>query len=412
MLRRGVAAAARAALAAPCAGAVHAGGRRSFTRLPVIDMSPLLEPTDTQDAAAVSSVVAQLHDACRHVGFFFIVGHGVPAAVTEGVLRDARAWFAQPVSGRRGRGGGDCRPPPPREQAWRALTSPPPPPPRGAQESAKRPLLLSPGTHFRGWQPLGANVTRHEGGFTRDMHEAIDFYREEDPDALQASGRRASPLHGPNLWPAHPPGFEALLRAYFDHCLRVGAALLRGIASGLGLAPDFFEASGLAPRASSYWVARAIFYPPLAPPGGGQHAAQQAAAAAGGEVGRETQLSCGEHTDYGLLTLVLQDPGVTALQVKNAAGAWIDAPPLPGSFVVNLGDMFKVLTNGALTPTLHRVVLRGDSASSRVSLPFFYETRFDAEVAPLPALCRGAPPRFGPVRYGDHLEAKVTSNFA
>ena len=67
-----------------------------------------------------------------------------------------------------------------------------------------------------------------------------------------------------------------------------------------------------------------------------------AAAVARCEVGRDLQLSCGEHRDYGLLTLVLQEPHLSALQVKNAAGEWVDAPPMPGSFVVNIGDMMEV----------------------------------------------------------------------
>lgn len=64
--------------------------------------------------------------------------------------------------------------------------------------------------------------------------------------------------------------------------------------------------------------------------------------------------ACALSADYGLLTLVFQEEGVTALQVQNAAGQWVDAPPLPGTCVVNIGDMFRVLTNGAYTPTLHR----------------------------------------------------------
>lgn len=97
--------------------------------------------------------------------------------------------------------------------------------------------------------------------------------------------------------------------------------------------------------------------------------------------------------------------------MKNAHGEWITAAPIPGTFVCNIGDMMRVYTNGAYTPTLHRVV-NADPSRSRVSVPFFYETAFDAEVAPIPALLRnGERPLYSPVCYGRHLESKVLSNF-
>eukprot|EP00882_Tetradesmus_deserticola_P004245 GHRQ01004484.1.p1 GENE.GHRQ01004484.1~~GHRQ01004484.1.p1 ORF type:complete len:303 (+),score=107.64 GHRQ01004484.1:1619-2527(+) len=272
------------------------------------------------------------------------------------------------------------------------------------QADVKSSLLLSPASHYRGYQPLGLNVTRHEAGFTPDWHEALDLFREEDPAAVKAAGRPQSAIHGPNLWPDQVPGFSSALGAYINACLLLGNNLLRGIAMGLGL-PEGFFAGQLAGPEGSYWVARVIHYPPL------QHVdQQQKAAAAGGVVGRDVQLSCGEHCDYGLLTLVNQDPHVTALQVKNAAGQWVDAPPLPGTFVCNIGDMFQVLTNGAYKATMHRV-LNTARDSSRVSAPFFYEPYFEAVVAPAPQLCRGQPPLFQPIRYGSHLESKVLSNF-
>ena len=99
------------------------------------------------------------------------------------------------------------------------------------------------------------------------------------------------------------------------------------------------------------------------------------------------------------------------MQVKNARGEWILAAPIPGTFVCNIGDMMRVYTNGAYTPTLHRVV-NADPGRSRVSVPFFYETAFDARVAPIAALLRGdEQPVFDPVIYGRHLESKVLSNF-
>ncbi|GAB4818531.1 hypothetical protein N2152v2_005577 [Parachlorella kessleri] len=275
----------------------------------------------------------------------------MPAEVQEGVLAEARRWFSLP-------------------------------------ESVKQQIALSPDRHYRGWQQLGANVTRYEGGYQRDWHEAIDLYKEVLPKDLKESGLQPSPIHGSNPWPDQVPEFATALRLYIDGCLSVGAAILRGIALGLQLPEHFFEGP-TAGRDGAYWVTRVIHYPPLAQGSQYQATGSQAAAAAAAEradVERSTQLSCGEHTDYGLLTLVNQESHVEALQVKNADGQWVSAAPLPHSFVVNIGDMFKVWTNGRYTPTLHRVV-NGDPRHSRVSAAFFYEPCYEAVVEPLPQFC-------------------------
>ncbi|KAK9822807.1 hypothetical protein WJX81_000986 [Elliptochloris bilobata] len=328
---------------------------RSFTSLPVIDVSALLEPEQAPDARV--AVAEQLHRACLETGFFYVRNHGIPESDCENVLQQARQWFALP-------------------------------------ESVKQEIALTPHSHFRGFQRLGDNVTRYEGGFARDWHEAIDLYREDSAEACEARGDPPSPLHGPNQWPRQLPEFDASLRRHVRSCLHLGQALMRGIALGLGLEERAFEAAdtGGTTRETSYWTARVIHYPPLpqaaaaelperaVPRGNGA-----AAAARGAEVERSVQLSCGEHTDYGLLTLVHQQPGVSALQVKNAAGQWVAADPVPGTLVCNIGDMLRVWTHGMYQPTAHRVI-NADPARSRISLPFFYEPAFEAVVAPLPEL--------------------------
>jgi isopenicillin N synthase-like dioxygenase len=128
-------------------------------------------------------------------------------------------------------------------------------------------------------------------------------------------------------------------------------------------------------------------------------------------VSRAEQLSCGEHTDYGMLTMVNQDEDIAALQVKNAADQWVTAAPIPGTFVCNIGDMLRTWTNGLYTPTLHRVV-NPELSKSRISIPYFHEPGFDTIVRPQLGL-RGH--RGGQVEpekhYGTHLESKVLSNF-
>jgi isopenicillin N synthase-like dioxygenase len=208
---------------------------------------------------------------------------------------------------------------------------------------------------------MGSNVTRYDGGFARDWHEAIDLYKDFAPDHPDVIAGK--PLHVPNVRIDDAPALNATVDAWRDESLRMGAAILRGIALGLGLEDDFFAGE----RAGDpFWVMRVIHYPPL--PGGERGEAGEAGETGGGcgggggggggevagnttAVGKTSELdapnaavvaaarggahlplsvplSCGEHTDYGLLTIVNQDDHVTALQVQNAAGQWWGPAPV------------------------------------------------------------------------------------
>jgi len=116
--------------------------------------------------------------------------------------------------------------------------------------------------------------------------------------------------------------------------------------------------------------------------------------------------SCGEHCDYGWLTIVNQDSTKGALQVKNKRGEWINADPIPGSFVMNIGDMLKLWSNGVYQSTPHRVLNNGKQF--RVSIPFFYEPSFDSIVEPHPIF---GDRHFEGIKYGDFLTKKVQHNF-
>lgn len=340
----------------------------SFSAIPVIDVAPLMDAASSHREKY--EVGTQLHKACTDVGFFYIKNHDVPDSISKGVLSAAREWFQLPAD-------------------------------------VKKAISISPAAHYRGYQDLGANVTRHDGGFQRDWHEAIDLYREVLQQHEQADPVSASALHGPNQWPEQHPAFNATLRRYIHEMTRVGAGVMRGIALGLGLPEAFFDSQM---RGPPYWCVRVIHYPPLIT-GGRSGSAGARAAIEGAEVHRSTQLSCGEHTDYGLLTLVNQEEHISALQVKNASGDWITASPIPGTFVCNIGDMMRVWTNGLYTPTLHRVI-NPDPSQSRVSIPYFYEPAFDTVVEPVPGLHGSSPtPVVTGKHYGTHLEKKVFSNF-
>ena len=243
------------------------------------------------------------------------------------------------------------------------------------------------GPAWRGYFPVGAELTSGQP----DLKEGLYFGAElgdEDPRV-----RAGLPLHGRNLFPRQVPDLREAVLGYIDALTGLGQAVLRGVALSLGLDPDYFAAGY---TASPTVLFRVFRYPP--PPG-------------------DEGWGAGEHTDYGLLTLLAQDSN-GGLQVSTPAG-WIDAPPLEGTFVANIGDMLDRLTGGWYRSTPHRV--RNISGQDRLSFPFFLDPGFTAEIPPLPgraAVTEGGQPRWDGQNlhafsgtYGDYLLGKVGTVF-
>ncbi len=316
---------------------------------PVIDLGPLV--TGQGDAGAVGR---RVDAACREVGFFYVVGHGLDPALSARLDELSRAFFDLPDE----------------EKAEIAMA-------RG-------------GRAWRGWFPVGGELTSG----VPDLKEGIYFGAELGPDHPRV--RDGTPLHGPNLFPRRPAELRDVVLAYASELTRIGQAVLAGAARGLGLDPSWF-ARHL--TTDPLVLFRIFHYPPAAGAG-------------------DDQWGVGEHTDYGLLTLLAQDAN-GGLQVRGPDG-WIDAPPIPGSFVCNLGDMLERLTGGAYRSTPHRV--RNDSGAERLSFPFFLDPAWDAVVDRLPIVERpqdeGAAERWDRTSvhgftgtYGDYVVAKVAKVF-
>jgi isopenicillin N synthase-like dioxygenase len=237
------------------------------------------------------------------------------------------------------------------------------------------------GIAWRGWFPLGGELTSGQP----DHKEGLYFGEELPPDDPRVAA--GWPLHGPNLWPAAAPGLRPAVAAYMSACARAARALMEGISLALGLEADHFARAYLAQPTLLFRIFR---YPPTAP----------------GEWG------VGEHTDYGLLTLLAQDD-VGGLEVKARSG-WVAAPPVREALVCNIGDMLERLTAGRFVSTPHRVVNR--AGRERLSFPFFYDPDFAALMTPIPAAAsrRATGPRWDGAdvhafdgRYGEYLLAKV-----
>ncbi|KAJ8567289.1 hypothetical protein K7X08_019497 [Anisodus acutangulus] len=195
---------------------------------------------------------------------------------------------------------------------------------------------------------------------------------------------------GSNIWPSNPSNFKHLMEHYVDLC--TGALLrkliMRGIALALGGSADEMEGEI---AGDPFWVLRTIGYP--------------AASISDGHDKADNVVGCGAHTDYGLLTLLNQDDDILALQVRNKSGEWISAPPIPGTFVCNIGDMLKILSNGIYKSTLHRVI--NTSPKYRVC------PNFDAVIEQLDVCIQktGGTKNFEGAVYGKHLVSKVTTYF-
>lgn len=244
------------------------------------------------------------------------------------------------------------------------------------------------GRAWRGYFPVGAELTSGRP----DLKEGL-YFGVELPDD-HPRGRAGLPLHGRNLFPRQVPLLRDAVLSYMDALADVARRLLRGIAISLSLDADYFETRYTADPTILF---RVFHYPP-APPG-------------------DSGWGVGEHTDYGLLTLLAQDDN-GGLAVRTPHG-WVDAPPIPDTFVCNIGDMLDRMTGGWYRSNPHRV--RNVSGRDRLSFPFFFDPDFTAEVPALPGVARtdaSGQPRWDGQNlqaftgtYGDYLLGKVSKVF-
>lgn len=318
--------------------------------LPIIDISPFLSLSSTSLERA--ECARAIYDACHDTGFFYLRNHGIPCARTDEILELARSFFLDASDEEK-------------------------------SSIARQDAGTGDGDGARGWQRVGENVTQGK----RDWHEAVDLYRDMD----DPRGPPYETLKGPNRWPSTPSPLKETYQSYIADLLKLGEVVVR--AMGHALDPED-EDVFVKQTTKSFWVMRMIGYPPLP------------------SEAPNTGISCGEHTDYGCLTFLLADSTKGALQVQHRSGSWIDADPIPGAFVVNIGDMIERWTNGLWKSTKHRVIHRG--REWRFSVPFFFEPDFEARIKPLKSCIErtGGREKYDEVVYGDFLRRKVEGNFA
>jgi isopenicillin N synthase-like dioxygenase len=256
-------------------------------------------------------------------------------------------------------------------------------------EGEKQQIAMSRGGRaWRGFFPVGGELTSGKP----DLKEGIYFGSELASD--DARVHAGLPMHGANLFPRQVPELRETVLSYIDAAAAAAHALMEGIALSLGLEAGYFRES----YTEDPTILFRIFHYPNA--------------------GADFDgWSVGEHTDYGLLTLLAQD-NAGGLEVKSTRG-WIAAPPIEGTLVCNIGDMLDRLTAGAYRSTPHRA--RNVSGRGRLSFPFFFDPGFDREIVPLPATGIVADDRESrwdresvhefSGTYGDYLLGKVSKVF-
>jgi isopenicillin N synthase-like dioxygenase len=297
--------------------------------------------------ATCQSVAAGIRQASHEVGFFYIKNHGIPQETIQSVFAQARRFFALPAS-------------------------------------IKEEVSMSHSQIARGYGPLRTQTL--DLTMKPDLNES--FYIGLERDDNDPLVREKLPNHGANQWPENLPGWRETMEAYFQTMSELSRTLARGLALSLDLDETYFDRLMDDPMP----ILRLLRYPP--------HPIDAPA----------DEIGCGSHTDWGFLTILLQDEA-GGLEVRNADGAWIYAEPIADTFVINLGDMMARWTNDYYQSTPHRVI-NNRSGKERYSVPFFWDINYHSVVECLPT-CQSPdnPSKYPPIQAGDHIAAMYRQTY-
>ena len=315
--------------------------------IPVIGFRPFLEGGDAGDAAGKARVAREIARACEEVGFFYLCDHGIPQAKIDAMFTASKRFFNQP------------------------------------EEIKLDPSLRITPERNRGYQPLKSRVYGNTGA--PDLNEGFKYQRElpaDDPDVL--AGNR---VQGLNRWPQNLPlEWRQPLIEYFNEVEALGHKLLAGFALALDLPETYFHAFYRKPLTQI----TLLHYPP-------QPSADP-----------DDHYGIRPHTDETSFTILMQDEtGGFQLRFRDD---WIDATPIPGTFLINIGDWMARWTNDRFASTMHRAYNR--KGRERYSAPYFAIPDYDAVVECLPT-CHGPgnPPKYPSQHVGDSIKKRFSSNW-
>lgn len=306
---------------------------------------PIVDLKGIDTDLGLTRIAAALTDASINAGFFYIKNHGIDPALIDRAFAASKAFFEQPAE-------------------------------------VKSTIAVD--QNQRGWMAQG--LATLEGSKTHDAKEV--FFWGWDIDEDSADLKAGLPLVALNQWP--DPKHSSLkndLLPYYKAVVSLSQKILRALAQGLGQQQAFFETAYKNPLARG----QLVYYPPSTT-----------------KDEQEQRFGAAEHSDFGVLTILLQDQS-GGLQVKNLSDEWIEAPPIDGTFVCNIGDLMERWTNKRLVSTKHRVINR--SGKPRYSIPIFCDPNSAAIVDPSDFTLDDDPALFEPISAGAYIAGKNKKNF-
>ncbi|KAJ3936024.1 MAG: hypothetical protein NXY57DRAFT_886725 [Lentinula lateritia] len=333
----------------------------NFEEIPVIDF------TDASSSNPVRrmALAERIRDACvngvlqtNSSGFFFprlvVKNHGIPEDTIANAVEAGKKFFKLPIS-------------------------------------SKMDLDIHKAKNYKGYTALLGENTDPTG--RGDLHEGFDIGWEERESSRSISkdilSRDDSGMSGTNVWP-NLSGFKEPVLSYYHSVVQLGLKLFPILALALDLPENFFEDKTTKPAA----IMRLLHYPPQSP----------SMLDNDGSV-----IGIGAHTDYECFTILWQD-AISALQVKNTQGKWIDAIPIPGTFVLNIGDQLSRWTNDVFKSTIHRAINK--SGQERYSMPLFFGVDYDILLKPIPS-CISAemPAKYEVIAAGEYVKRRLEETY-
>ncbi|KIJ59062.1 hypothetical protein HYDPIDRAFT_118890 [Hydnomerulius pinastri MD-312] len=320
----------------------------AFTSIPIIDLSKRTTPEGR------IALAQEIQEACMKVGFFYIKNHGIPPKCLNKVLAAMEEYFA-------------------------------------LDSETKLKLHHNNYSGFKGYSPpLDANIdpTNNTKG---DLHEGFRVGWEEikakDNDEKRAND---GAMAGANVWPSECPRFREACLEYYHEAAGIGKVLYPLFALALNLPETFFDDK----TKNSAAIMRALHYPLQ----DGQF-----------DVDDDTP-GIGAHTEFTCFTILWQQPGITALQVRNSEKRWIDAVSIDGTLVINIGDQLALWTNDVFKSTVHRAMNK--SGQERYSIPMFFGTDYHVNIEPIPScVSEDRPFKYSPITAGEYVNQRLKNMY-
>jgi isopenicillin N synthase-like dioxygenase len=333
----------------PSVGQFHSNTRETDNFVPVIDIAPYFAGSPE----AKQRVAEQVGRACREVGFYVIVGHGVDPRLVEGVEDVSREFFDLPI-----------------------------------EEKMRLHVGKEPGAV--GYAAIGDTALAYTRGQVAppDLNESFQIAKVDTADDPYFQNDAARGLVPKNRWPERPARLKDLYVAYYLRMGKLAADLMRLSAVALDLSESFFDDK--IDRHISRLNVRLYPEQKVAPLPG--------------------QLRAAAHTDYGTVTILRPGDTVGGLQVADPDGGWHDVPSISNSFVINQGDLMARWTNDRWLSTLHRVANPPEEAQGgfrRLSIVFFHHPNYDAIVSCLPTCLEpGRASTYEPIQVSEYYSMK------